>query len=189
MTHGRQPGAGSIVVGVDGSSAAFDALTWAYRQAVRTGDALHLVTTYETEAPHTPYAASYAYAPDGPTAARLSEAEARWREERHHLAQERAERMLHDVLTAVRSTVQAEPGVTEESEPVVTEESEPVVTEEVIAGARPAQILIERSQDAGLLVVGSRGLGGFRGLLLGSVSQQCVHHASCPVVVVRHEEQ
>jgi len=169
MTHGRQPGAGCIVVGVDGSSAAFEALSWAYRQAVRTGEALHLVTTYETEAPQSPYAASYAYAPDGPTAARLSEAESRWRGEAHRIAQDRAERMLQDMLTAVRTT----------------EEGQPEITQEVIAGARPAEILIERSQDAALLVVGSRGLGGFRGLLLGSVSQQCVHHAACPIVVVR----
>jgi nucleotide-binding universal stress UspA family protein len=37
-----------------------------------------------------------------------------------------------------------------------------------------------------MLVVGSRGLGGFRGLMLGSVGQQCAHHASCPVVIVPH---
>ena len=45
-------------------------------------------------------------------------------------------------------------------------------------------VLLERAKGADLLVVGSRGLGGFRGLLLGSVSQQCVQHATCPVVVV-----
>jgi nucleotide-binding universal stress UspA family protein len=44
--------------------------------------------------------------------------------------------------------------------------------------------LIDRAKGADLLVVGSRGLGGFRGLLLGSVSQQCVQHATSPVVVV-----
>jgi nucleotide-binding universal stress UspA family protein len=172
MTQGRQPKARRIVVAVDGSTAAHEALTWAYRQAVQTGQILHLVTIYEMETSQNPYAASYAYAPDSPTAARLSEAESRWREERHGLAQARAERMLQDALTTVRAV----------------EEGTPEVIQEVIAGARPAEILIERSRDAALLVVGSRGLGGFRELLLGSVSQQCVHHAACPVVVVRTQE-
>ena len=49
----------------------------------------------------------------------------------------------------------------------------------------PAKGLIEAAEGADLLVVGARGLGGFTGLLLGSVSDQCVHHAPCPVTVVR----
>jgi nucleotide-binding universal stress UspA family protein len=63
-------------------------------------------------------------------------------------------------------------------------EAQPVsVTVRAVNGF-PAQELIEASRDADLLVVGSRGLGGFTRLMLGSVSDQLAHHAHCAVVVV-----
>lgn len=49
----------------------------------------------------------------------------------------------------------------------------------------PRQVLVDSSTDADLLVVGSRGLGGFVGMLLGSVSEYCASHAKCTVVIVR----
>jgi nucleotide-binding universal stress UspA family protein len=59
----------------------------------------------------------------------------------------------------------------------------PGITVSVVTG-RAAQELINASGDADLLVVGSRGAGGFARLLMGSVSMQVTYHAKCPVVVI-----
>ncbi|NYF98310.1 nucleotide-binding universal stress UspA family protein [Janibacter cremeus] len=52
----------------------------------------------------------------------------------------------------------------------------------------PAQVVAEATERAQLVVVGSRGRGGFASLMLGSVSQHVVTHAACPVVVMPHED-
>jgi len=63
-----------------------------------------------------------------------------------------------------------------------------VVVRALVVEGIAAQVLLDASGDADLLVVGSRGHGGFAEALLGSVSQHCVQHARCPVVVIRGQE-
>jgi nucleotide-binding universal stress UspA family protein len=67
--------------------------------------------------------------------------------------------------------------------------TEGLLLDPVVTTAPAPQALVDRSAEAELLVVGSRGHGRVRGLVLGSVSMQCVLHAHCPVVVVRTEPQ
>ncbi len=61
----------------------------------------------------------------------------------------------------------------------------PVKVSSTVREGNAAHVLLDASVGAELLVVGSRGHGGFTEALLGSVSQACVHHARCPVVIVR----
>jgi nucleotide-binding universal stress UspA family protein len=59
--------------------------------------------------------------------------------------------------------------------------------ERTLVPGNPAEVLIEASRGASVLVVGSHGRGGFRGMVMGSVSVHCVNQAHCPVLVVRTE--
>jgi nucleotide-binding universal stress UspA family protein len=67
---------------------------------------------------------------------------------------------------------------------LVDDSHPPEVLPRLVEGP-PANALLAASKGADLLVVGSHGHGGFVGMLLGSVSQRVLHHATCPVVVVR----
>ncbi|MEV7175679.1 universal stress protein [Kitasatospora sp. NPDC093679] len=73
------------------------------------------------------------------------------------------------------------------SEAVVQEigPDSPIRVSERVEGGNAAQVLLKAAAGAELLVLGNRGHGGFTGALLGSVSQHCVQHAPCPVVIVR----
>ncbi len=89
-----------------------------------------------------------------------------------------------DLTEEARETAQQETDRTlEKTDP----ESRPSsVTVRAVTGL-PAEALLEAAADADLLVVGSRGAGGFKRLLMGSVSLQVTHHAHCPVVVIPAE--
>jgi nucleotide-binding universal stress UspA family protein len=69
-------------------------------------------------------------------------------------------------------------------DPVRTQHPDVTFVSTVVEG-HPAPVLVEASKEAELLVVGSRGHGQFAGMLLGSVSEHCVSHAHCPVLVTR----
>jgi len=85
---------------------------------------------------------------------------------------------LSDFAEAVRERLEADTAAVRREFPGVE------VTFEA-AHQAPANAVIEASAEADIVVVGSRGMGGFKGLVLGSVSDQVVRYAKCPVVVVR----
>lgn len=82
----------------------------------------------------------------------------------------------------------ASAALTESVREVVGEDGPPVAVRQSVVLGNAAQVLLEAARGAELLVLGNRGHGGFAGALLGSVGQHCVHHAPCPVVIVRHEK-
>jgi nucleotide-binding universal stress UspA family protein len=144
-----------IVVGVDGSDHSRLALSWALREAAQRGVPLTVVSV--RQAPVHPATDIYWAVPDLP-AGDLSE---------------EAERAAAGQLRQFVDKVAGDIG---EHAAAIT------VTAKI---GDPAEELITASRDADLLVVGSRGSGGFARLLLGSVSSKVAHHAACPVVVIR----
>jgi nucleotide-binding universal stress UspA family protein len=147
---------GEIVVGVDGSPGSLEALRFALTEArLRCSSVLAL---HAWALPYVEVPGPFLLELPGPEVAPLEEvAEALERG-----AQERLAASLREVA----------------------DEAAGVVVEQRVAEGGAAQLLIEASRDAELLVVGTRGRGGFSGLLLGSVSRQCVSHAHCPVAIV-----
>jgi nucleotide-binding universal stress UspA family protein len=107
-----------------------------------------------------------------PPRASVFDAPAAVRPELEQALRDVGEQVVDDSLTAVLSG--AETGVE---------------IERLVVPEPPVEALLAAVRDADLLVVSSRGRGGFAGLLLGSVSQQVAHHAPCPVVVVRALEE
>ncbi|WP_406340107.1 universal stress protein [Streptomyces sp. NBC_01620] len=87
-------------------------------------------------------------------------------------------------LDAEIAEAQTRRAMTDEIRKVLLQVGEVPMEQHLVRGGA-AGALIAASGGAQLLVVGSRGRGGFARLLLGSVSQQCAAHASCPVVIVR----
>lgn len=80
--------------------------------------------------------------------------------------------------------------VTEHLHSVVADEvGDAVEVVEQVVEKAPVPALLDEASPDDILVVGSRGRGGFAGLLLGSVSQQVAQHATCPVVIVRPPEE
>jgi nucleotide-binding universal stress UspA family protein len=138
---------GSVVVGVDGSQAALNAVRWAAAEALSMQCPLSLVHTLEWPLVSYPVPAGL---------------RADWTQEMH----EQGRRWLREAQETAKL---AAPGVQ---------------TQMHLFTGDPRERLIAEAEHARELVVGSRGLGGFAGMLLGSTSATVTQHAVCPVVVV-----
>lgn len=160
-----------IVVGVDGSGNSQRALQRAIAEAKLRGGTVDAVFTYEppgsslsddlvglARSAAAPLGASSA---DGPAQADGSDEQG---------AQQEAERRL---------------GAFVEGVPTDGDGPQPKLL--AIPNKHPAAALIEESKTADLLVVGTRGIGGLKGMLLGSVAHQCIQHSHCPVLVIPAE--
>jgi nucleotide-binding universal stress UspA family protein len=144
----------TILVGVDGSEQAREALVRAATEAALHGARLRIVCAWEI--PSVVYIGGYAPGTE----------------------QSPVDSFRGDAESIVRDAV-AE----------ATRLQPSVPCEGVAVQGQAANVLLEQAADASLIVVGNRGRGGFASLLLGSTSQQVVHHSPCPVLVVHRTKQ
>ncbi|MGO8958854.1 MAG: universal stress protein [Streptosporangiaceae bacterium] len=144
MTASPGTGEPRIVVGVDGSRSAQEALRWAAHFAAIFAAQLDVVAAWE-------YPPSYGWAAIAPE----------WDPTQDMM------KLLDDTVHAVFGDQPPPPGM-----------------QMLIREGGAAKVLLEASDGASMLVVGSRGHGGFAGLLLGSVSANVAEHAPCPVFIV-----
>jgi len=163
---------GRIVVGVDASPGARRALAWATAEASLRQAVLQVVHAYHAKDLAAPvyFGSQHTYDADvgaaGGPRPELT-ASVQRREAIEAAVHSQADELLAALLGEFEKTVS---GVE--------------VQQTVVEDRHPAEVLVRLSVDAELLVVGSRGHGGFSELLLGSVSHAVVLHAVCPVVVV-----
>ena len=152
----------TIVVGVDGSDGSVAALRWALDEARLRGSSVRVVHAYRSpQFPLTEPQLGVAGGMGVPV-----------------MVDEGAEELRRAIETQAQ-------GVIDESVRRAGGDAVDALEIERAAVEGPAaQTLIESARGAELLVVGSRGHGGFVGLLLGSVSQQCAQHPPCPVVIL-----
>jgi nucleotide-binding universal stress UspA family protein len=155
---------GVVVVGVDGSAGAGAALRWAIAEARLRQTRLRAVHAWAPD-----YGSGYLGGGYASMAGGYGFVGADAGEYVSGLRQA-AEEMLERVISEMAA------------------EAEGVEIEREAVEGVAAQVLVEAAGADDLLVVGSRGHGGFAGLLLGSVSQQCAHHARCPVVIVHTDK-
>ena len=171
---------GRIVIGVDASPGARTALAWAAAEAALRQAVLQVVHAYHAKelagplyfpSQHALPASTVGAAAQPPQQELTATLQDRAEFEEAYRGQ--AEQLLDTLLGELE-------------EPLRSVQVQHLVVED----RRPAEALVELSVDADLLVVGSRGRGGFTSLLLGSVSHAVVLHARCPVVVVpSHDDE
>ena len=183
---GESPTLGRVVVGVDGSAGSLQALHWALREAQLRGASVHAVLAWRFHPSWTDsglgrlsptdFGSGIGDASGMPAPLESGDLMARAAESRGSSRRIAAEEVVTNVLdVAIADALAASTDVA--SYPGVP------ITQEVVEG-HAAKVLLDAVTGSDLLVVGSRGHGGFAGALLGSISQHVVSHGSCPVVVV-----